>query len=263
MAIILVATADTDERTAVARAYRVTGHAVVEAADAASCLRQLEKKTPAALVLDPRLPGLEASALLRAIRRTPALAGMRVSLLAHDMDAGLWEFLGRQFFDVVVEARGAAAAGQLALGDAAPAAPAKSAPSTGARGAKTRAPKKSKAAAADAPRRILVVEDEPTYGLLLGTEFGALGWATVCATSAEQALELLEREPVDAVLSDVNLPGMDGCELAFTLRKSRPKLKVMLMTGMPRDRIPKMPPDTPLLPKPISVRQLTAAMRYL
>jgi CheY-like chemotaxis protein len=258
LAIILVATADQDERTAVARAYRVTGHSVVEAADAASCLRALEKKTPDALVFDPRLPGLETSALLRSIRRNPVLAGMRISLLAHDMDASLWEFLGRQFFDLVVEARGAAAAGQLAAGETAAAAPAK----TG-KGSKSKAARKSKAASADAPRRILVVEDEPTYGLLLGTEFGALGWSAVSATSAEQALELLEREAVDAVLSDVNLPGMDGCELAFSLRKSRPKLRVMLMTGLPRDRVPKMPPDTPLLPKPISVRQLMAAMRYL
>ena len=206
----------------------------------------------------PRLPGLEASSLLRTVRRNPALVGLRVSLLAHDMDPGQWEFLGRQFFDLVVEQSGAAAAERLAAGELPPPAPAKT-----TKGGKTRAAKKSKAADADAPRRILVVEDEQTYGILLRTEFSALGWGTVAAESAEAALELIEKEPFDAVLSDVNLPGMDGCELAFTLRRTRPGVKVLLMTGLPRDRVPKTPPDTPVLPKPISVRQLMAAMRYL
>ena len=254
MAIILIASADRDERSAIAKAYRVTGHSVVEAQDAAAALDLLEKKPPDALVLDPRLPGLEASSLLRHLRRNPGLTGMRVSLLAHEMDAILWEFLGRQFFDLVVEERGHAAAGLLAAGETDRAAP---------RGPRSRAGRKSKAAPAEARRRILVVEDEPTYGVLLGTEFGALGWTAVSVPTAEAALELLGKEPLDAVLSDVNLPGMNGCELAFAIRDRFPAIKVLLMTGMPRDRVPKAPPDTPLLPKPISVRQLMAAMRYL
>jgi DNA-binding response OmpR family regulator len=258
VAVIVIAVADRDERDAVARAYRVTGHTVLEAGDANACLQALEKKSPDALVLDPRLPGLEASSLLRNVRRNPALVGLRVSLLAHDMDPGQWEFLGRQFFDLVVEQRGAEAAGLLAAGEIRPPAPAK----TG-RGAKGRTGKRSKAAAADAPRRILVVEDELNYGVLLRTEFSALGWSTVSAESAEAALELIEKDTFDAVLSDVHLPGMDGCELAFTLRRTRPGVKVLLMTGLPRDRVPGAPPDTPVLPKPISVRQLMAAMRYL
>jgi DNA-binding response OmpR family regulator len=251
---VLVASADADERGAIAAAYRVTGNIVVEAPDAGTCLEILEKQPPDALVLDPRLPGLAASQLLRHLRRSPAGRDLKVSLLAHDMDASLWEFLGRQFFDVVVETRGEDAAGELAVGTA---------PGKGRRGPKTRASRKSLAAPPAQVRRILVVEDEPMYCLLLASEFQALGWSTVRAGSAEEGLAALEKEAVDAVLSDINLPKKMGNDLAFEVRKRWPGIKVILMTGMSQDRYPKVPPDVPVLPKPISVKELMAAMRFL
>ncbi len=216
------------------------------------------------------------SQLLRHIRRNPALARMKVSLLAHDMDAKLWEFLGRQFFDVVVEQHGIDAAGFLAGGGETPKAaraPSKSRPGKKSPGQKTQALSKTQSLKSQAlksqspgkeePRRILVVEDEPTYCILLGTEFQALGWSTFGVDSAEAGLETLKKEKVDAVLSDINLPGMEGHEFAALVRRFHPQVKVVLMTGMPRDRYPKAPKDVPILPKPISVRELMAAMRFM
>ena len=251
---VLVAVSDSVDRKTVADAFRLTGNGVVEAADAGACLEILEKQPPEALVLDPRLPGLEASQLLRHLRRNPALAAMRVSLLAHSMDSKQWEFLGRQFFDLVVEQTGIDAAGVLAAPGPTPR-PRKSAKST-------RVLKKTLEGKDDV-RRILVVEDEPTYCILLGTEFQAYGWATLGADCAETGIEMLKNEKVDAVLSDINLPGMMGSELAFKVRKEYPRVKVVLMTGMPKDRYPKVPKDVPILPKPISVKELMSAMRFI
>ncbi len=252
MAKVLIAAKNAKERASLASAYRVTGNTVVEAADAGSCLEILEKAPPDAMVLDPRLPGLESSRLLRHVRRNPGLSAMKVSLLAHGMDAALWEFLGRQFFDLVVEEEGAQAAGRLAAGAG-----------TGKGGKAT----KTKTLARDAGevRRILVVEDEPSYCILLGTEFQSLGWETEGADSAEAALEFLAKSggKVDAVLSDINLPGMDGCALAHKIKVGHPEMKVVLMTGMPKDRYPTPPKGVPILPKPISVRLLMAAMKFL
>jgi DNA-binding response OmpR family regulator len=248
LAKVLIAAGDAKQRKALVKAYKVSGNTVVEAGDAATCLDFLEKAPPEALVLDPRLPGLEASQLLRHIRRNPALAPMKVSLLAHGMDAGLWEFLGRQFFDLVVEEEGAQAAGALAAEPSRP------------RAARTR---KASGEEDGAGRRILVVEDEPSYCILLGTEFQSHGWETIGADSAEAALEMLVKEKVDAVLSDINLPGISGCDLAHRIRVGHPGLKIVLMTGMPKDRYPTPPKGVPILPKPISVRQLMAAMRFL
>ncbi len=259
MAKILIAAADTETRKNISSAFRLTGNTVVEASDAGACLDILEKQPPDALVLDPRLPGLEASQLLRHVRRNPALVSMRVSLLARDMDPALWEFLGRQFFDVVVEGGGATAVGLLGGvgsggggGDSARV----------RKGPKTRASKKTLVAKEEV-HRILVIEDEPTYCVLLGTEFQALGWQTLAVDSAEAGLEVLRKETVDAVLSDINLPGMRGSDLAFQVRKEYPGIKVILMTGMPKDRYPKVPKEVPVLPKPISVKELMAAMRFL
>ncbi len=254
MANILIAVSDAAERRAVAAGYRLTGNTVVEAGDAGACLDLLEKQPPDAMVVDPRLPGLESSQLLRHIRRNPALAPMRVSLLAHDMDAKLWEFLGRQFFDVVVEEKGVDAAGALAAGPP---------PSRARRGPKTRAGKKTAAAAPGEVRRILVVEDEPTYCVLLGTEFQSMGWQTIGVDSAEAGLAILGKESLDAVLSDINLPGMSGSNFAFRVREAHPGVKIVLMTGMPRDRYPRVPKDVPILPKPISVKELMAAMKFM
>jgi CheY-like chemotaxis protein len=253
VATVLIAVVDPEERRTVASGYRLTGNDVLEAADAAACLAHLEKSHPDALVLDPRLPGLEDSQLLRIVRRSPALSGMKVSLLAHDMDADRWEFLGRQFFDVVVEESGVDLAGALAAGPS----PAKKRRTGGARTSK------SMASAEGGSKTILVVEDEPTYGVLLGTEFRAMGWETLGAESGEAALEVLRAEKVEAVLSDINLPGMGGGELAFKLRSEMPAVKVVLMTGLPRDRYPKVPKDVPILPKPISVKELMAAMKFM
>jgi DNA-binding response OmpR family regulator len=249
MGRILVAAPDAALRAELAKAFRIAGNTVEEAPDAATCLRTLEAKGFQALVLHPALPGLEESRLLHNIRRNPELAAMKVSLLASGMTPALWEFLGRQFFDLVVEEEGVQAAGTLAAGVT--------------DGALSRPKTAGEAGGVERRKRILVVEDEPTYCLLLGTEFQALGWATVGATSAEAGLELLGNGDVDAVLSDIDLPGMMGNELAERLRQDYPELKVILMTGMPKDRYPKVPAGIPILPKPISVRELMKAMRFL
>ena len=58
--------------------------------------------------------------------------------------------------------------------------------------------------------RLLVVDDEPSICWALGRLGQSLGHEVVTASSAEQALELAARQPPDAVVLDVRLPGMDG-----------------------------------------------------
>jgi two-component system NtrC family response regulator len=53
---------------------------------------------------------------------------------------------------------------------------------------------------------------------------------TVCADGAT-ALAALEDETPDCVISDINMPGIDGFELARRVRAARPEVPVMLMTG--------------------------------
>jgi PleD family two-component response regulator len=70
---------------------------------------------------------------------------------------------------------------------------------------------------------VLVVDDEPLICSLASDSLRDAGYRTLEAHNARQAIDLLEKgEHVDAVFSDVQMPGMDGFELQRWLRQHRP-----------------------------------------
>ena len=68
------------------------------------------------------------------------------------------------------------------------------------------------------PPRILIVDDEPFNVDLLGQELELLGYATVAAADGGQALELLAAEPIDLVLLDIMMPGLDGYQVLWRIK---------------------------------------------
>jgi len=80
--------------------------------------------------------------------------------------------------------------------------------------------------------KVLVVEDEPVVRQMVVDLLRELGYATLQAEDARGALPLLESgRPIDLLLSDVGLPGMNGRQLAEIARQRRPGLKVLFATG--------------------------------
>lgn len=79
--------------------------------------------------------------------------------------------------------------------------------------------------------RILVVDDDPAIHQIVEAALTAEGHQTLSASSGEQALELLQSEPVDLALLDLMLPGMDGLELLEQLQKAHPQLACIMMTA--------------------------------
>ncbi len=79
--------------------------------------------------------------------------------------------------------------------------------------------------------RILVVEDEADQRQLVLDLLGAAGFRVVGADSAEAALEEVERSPVDLVLADWKLPGMNGMELLSRLRETHPSIAFVMVTA--------------------------------
>lgn len=66
--------------------------------------------------------------------------------------------------------------------------------------------------------RILAVEDEPEYLEMLQEVMNGLGHSIVIAPNGIKALELLKKEPIDVVVSDVKMPEMSGVEFHALLR---------------------------------------------
>jgi two-component system, chemotaxis family, chemotaxis protein CheY len=66
--------------------------------------------------------------------------------------------------------------------------------------------------------KILVVDDSNSMRQMVGFTLSEAGYDVIEASSSEQALEKIDGVEVQLVLSDLNMPGMDGIELAKVLR---------------------------------------------
>ncbi|WP_421206745.1 response regulator [Aeromonas sp. 601027] len=67
--------------------------------------------------------------------------------------------------------------------------------------------------------RILVIDDHPTNLLLVSQQLTFLGHEVLTASSGKSALQLLSQEPVDIIISDFNMPDIDGLEFTTLLRQ--------------------------------------------
>lgn len=90
-----------------------------------------------------------------------------------------------------------------------------------------------------ARERILVVDDEEALLNLTATRLQRQGYDVLTATDAQQALQILEREPgIKLLFSDVLMPGgMNGFELAECAVQRYPGLKVLLTTGFTAEKL--------------------------
>ena len=81
--------------------------------------------------------------------------------------------------------------------------------------------------------RILIVDDERSLAELLGEMLGILGHVTTVCCLPAHALDLLERNQYDVVLSDYRMPGMDGERFYRAAIKRRPQLanRFIFLTG--------------------------------
>jgi signal transduction histidine kinase/ActR/RegA family two-component response regulator len=82
-------------------------------------------------------------------------------------------------------------------------------------------------------QRVLIVDDEAALVALGEEALAALGYEPVGYTSSEEALQAFERDPqrFDALLTDETMPTLTGSQLAAAVRRLRPELPVLLMSG--------------------------------
>jgi CheY-like chemotaxis protein len=78
---------------------------------------------------------------------------------------------------------------------------------------------------------VLVVDDDPDLRAIVRDGLESLGCGVLLADGGVTALEILAEHPVDLLMVDVKMDGMDGLELIRRARGVRPRLKALVMTG--------------------------------
>ena len=106
------------------------------------------------------------------------------------------------------------------------------------------------------PNFVLIVDDEPLILDLAADLLRELGCHVITSHSADEALRLLDAEPrITTLLTDVQMPGLNGIELAARARHKRHDLRVVFASG--RDRVH----GESFVPKPF--REALAARHWL
>ncbi len=83
--------------------------------------------------------------------------------------------------------------------------------------------------------RLLIIEDEPDLRTALALSLRDEGYAVDCAGEGRDGVEKSEDNDYDAILLDINLPGMNGWDVLKELRQKKP-VPVIMLTA--RDRVP-------------------------
>lgn len=113
-----------------------------------------------------------------------------------------------------------------------------------------------------APRRALLIEDNPKVRTVLRELLHSSGFEVRCAADGTEGLRLFEAGRDELVVTDLRMPGATGWEVAEALRRTDPELAVVIATGSLRDFDDRRVRDLRIvvLSKPFTLRELRAAV---
>ncbi len=115
-----------------------------------------------------------------------------------------------------------------------------------------------------AQETILVVDDEPSIRQALRVTLGKIGFEVAEAATGEEALALIRGEHYDAVLLDMNMPGMGGMMACKEIRQLSPGLPILMLTIRDNedDKVEALESGADdYVTKPFHMRELTARVR--
>jgi two-component system cell cycle response regulator CpdR len=110
----------------------------------------------------------------------------------------------------------------------------------------------------DMSRLVLVVDDEPLILELTGSMLEDLGCEVVTASCGVDALAKLNADTrIEILITDIQMPGLDGYELAERARRRRPELQIILCSGRADAAH-----GLPLIRKPFTQEELAEMMAH-
>jgi two-component system KDP operon response regulator KdpE len=111
---------------------------------------------------------------------------------------------------------------------------------------------------------VLLVDDEPAIRRALRTPLMELGFQVVEASRGEEAMHLARAESFDAVLLDMNMPGIGGMQTLIRLRLFAPRLPILMLTvrDAEHDKVEALENGADdYITKPFSIRECVARVR--
>jgi two-component system KDP operon response regulator KdpE len=111
---------------------------------------------------------------------------------------------------------------------------------------------------------ILIVDDEISIRRALHATLDKLGYTTVEAARGEEALSLVRATTFDAVLLDINMPGISGIETCRDMRRLSPRVPILMLTvrNSEDDKVEALDAGADdYITKPFQLRELTARIR--
>jgi len=113
----------------------------------------------------------------------------------------------------------------------------------------------------EAPRSILLTEDELLVRHCIAQELRDIGYVVYEAQDALEALSALERKPMDLLITDIRMPGtVDGLHLARRTREEHPGTRVVLLSGNITREIERF---DGVFTKPVRMSDLIAGVKKL
>ena len=116
------------------------------------------------------------------------------------------------------------------------------------------------------PMRIAIVEDDSLLRQELSFFLNKTGFVVFEINNGKALNDLLTEEPIDALILDLNLPGEDGISIAKRLRKTLPKIGIVMLTARTAlvDRLIGYENGADIyLPKPVAAEELVATLKSL
>ena len=81
------------------------------------------------------------------------------------------------------------------------------------------------------PEKVLIVDDEKDFLEIMAERMRTQGLEVLTATSAEEALKMVEKESYDAIIMDFIMPAIDGFKALKLLKEKKPEVQIILLTG--------------------------------